>query len=208
MYKIRVNRTCELRVPHALCVENQNDFTHFTHLHRKVILEYRLLFKLDKREIFLYKARRLYPLPFYDTYIVFREYIPAEEGYHNVYLNVRSGLVHYLQARTVCCGETSSVIGEYVFSLPSYWRFFPRLFYWVFKRRMHEVMEEDNIWFRSRMSSHGEINSQACAPVIPESYDLLNDLLGKGVLPTADIEFEDHVMERFEDLLSSVRRRL
>jgi hypothetical protein len=187
-YKISIDKTFYFRVPYALCLENQCDFTHFSHLHRKVILDYQLLYKNDKRAIFLYKARRLYPLPFYDTYIVFREMI--DNGYHQIYLNVKSGAVHYLKGTAADHGDCSSQKGEFIFCVPWFWSFFPNLFFWIFKKRITKVVDEDYEWFAGRMNSKQE-DCPTCAPVVPDKFDLFEELFKNGVMPKADIHFEE-----------------
>jgi hypothetical protein len=193
LYRIFIRRDCEVKAPYSLCLENINDYTHFTHLHRKAILEYRLLYKLGNREIFLYKARRLYPFPFYDTYVVFREYVKADGGYSTLYLNVRSGAVHHLKGWVVDHGETCSIMGDFVFTLPSFWRLFPKLFFWVFKRRMKAIFDEDCQWFKGRMAEDASPDSPGCAPYVPETYDLFLDLFKNDTVPAADIKFHEKV---------------
>lgn len=192
---ISVKRVCESNAPLELVVEAGNDWTHFTHLHRKSHLAFQLLYKSGHREIFFYKARILYPLPFYTPYIVFREYVPERQCYDQIYQDLRSGRVHYLSGSHASLGDTVLGTGEFWFSVSSFWRYCPRLFFWLFKRRMRGVMEEDNRMIRERMrlglASHAE-----CDPRVPESYDLYADLMGKG-LPEAEFTFSDHV---FTDL--------
>lgn len=190
-FKISVERSYFFKVPFAMCLENQKDFTHFTHLHRKAILDYRLIYKRGERAIFLYKARRLYPFPFYDTYIVFREFV--DNGYYQIYLNTKTGAVHYLRGISKEHGELSSQKGEFVFSLPMYWKLCPSLFFWIFKKRMSRVVKEDVEWFEERMKFN--INSKACAPVVPENYDLFEDLFKDGVLPKSDVHFVEDSKE-------------
>jgi hypothetical protein len=126
------------------------------------------LFKQGRREVFLYKARRLYPLPFHDTYVVFRDVDLEIHGYRNIYLNVKTGAIHQLKGVVVQDGDAVSVIGEFMFSMPSYWRL--RIFKW----RMRRLMAEDNVLIRERVELGGS-SSPACAPAIPESYDLFLD---------------------------------
>ena len=198
MFRIYIKRTCEIRASYELCLESQMDWTHFAHLHRKSHAAYRLLYKRDRREIFLYKARRLYPLPWYDHYIVFRDNDASGTKFWSAYHNVKSGHTHYQSGNVECHGETTSLIGEFVFALPSYWRRFPEFFLWIFKRRMRGLMDEDCAWIGERMRVGAAASSPGCAPVVPERYDLYEDLFGNGELPPADIKFENYVYEGFE----------
>ena len=197
-YKIYIKRTVAIEAPFDLVVESTYDWTHFVHLHRKTIVEYRLLYKRGNREIFLYKGRWLYPFPFYDYYVVFREYHPEQYGYRNVYLNVKTGLAHYLLARTDREGETPLMVSDYLFTLPRHWRFFPRLFFWVFKQRMAWIMKEDNNWLYERMAQGNPETNEACGPVVPEIYDTFDDLFKEEKLKEADAHFEYRVTENFD----------
>lgn len=199
MFTVSVKRTCELRAPYAFCLESQTDWTHFTHLHRRSHAGYRLLYKKDRRTMFLYKARCVHPLPWYNHFLVVRDDDPSGTAYRNIYVDVVSGATHYLYAHAVCNGETTSLIGEYVFSLPDYWRWFPRIFFWLFKRRMRTVMEEDNQWIGERMVLGDVTEGAACAPLIPESFDVFRDTVpSDGTLPTAERHFEDYAIETFD----------
>ena len=196
MFKIRINRqmlaknvVSQQRIFDALC-ENQVDWTHFLYLHRKSTLEYRLIFKRDHREIFVYKARLLYPFPFHDTYIVFRENIPGQHGYRNIYYNLKNGRIHYLNAYTTQKDETAILAGDFLFCLPSYWRFIPKLFFWFFKRRMNGLMDEDSEMIVERIRRQ-KADSPTCAPQIPEQYDLFDALFQEGILPDAHVTFDD-----------------
>jgi hypothetical protein len=199
-YKIAISRDCRVRAPFERCLENQYDYTHFTHLHHKTHLEFRLLYKSGVREIFLYKARVVYPLPFYDTYIVFREHRADENGYRNVYLNVKTGKIHLLRGTVVQMEDgICSIRGEFLFSVAGIWRYFPRVFEWIFRRRMRAVFEEDNEWFRGRLL-HPEINQEACAPEIPAAYDLFQDLFDDSAFTKAEARIRVEEREDFEDI--------
>ncbi len=197
-YKIYVQRTCELEAPFDICEESSNDWTHFTHLHRKAIVGYRLLNKKGLREVFLYKARVLYPLPFYDHYVIFRNYEPQQNGYKNVYLNVRTGQLNYLSGYVIQKGKSSLLMADYLFNMSWYWRFFPGFFLWVFRRRMRSVMDEDNQWIYERMKQKEPYSNKACAPVVPEEYDLFKDLFKDDIFKHADIRMDDYSKETFD----------
>ncbi len=189
-FRIHIKRELEFTLPYKLGREVHDDWTHFAHLHRKSILEYRLLYKRGQREIFLYKGRRLYPLPFYDTYIVFRNYDGS--GYRNVYLNAKTGQMHFLAGQAIPKGDNTVTIGEYVFEMPRYWRFFPKLFFNLFLKRAHKLLEEDNQWQAERIALGTEEGKDSpCAPVVPEFYDLFDDFFGNGKMPESDVSFQE-----------------
>ncbi len=189
--RIAVRRTIQSKYPFELEAELANDWTHFLYLHRKSHLAFQLLYKKDRREIFLYKARFLFPFPFYATYIVFRETKPEQTGYFQTYLNVKTGRVNTLNSRMERNGSTGTIIGDFVFEVPRYWRFITPLFYALFKRRMRSVMHEDNKLIDDRLERK-VIDTEACAPFFPEAFDFLQSELCK-TKPAPDFSFEDTV---------------
>lgn len=202
MFKILVSRTVEAKAPFKLYYDLNQDWTHFSHLHRKAIVSHRLLFKDDKREIFLYKARRLYPFPFYDDYIVFREDVPSQNGYRNVYVNTKSGHVHTVEVKLESQGDRTLMVGDHLFSLPSYWRFLPkfflRIFLWVYRWRMDQILDEDHGLIYESMKMGCPPTDDSCAPVIPETYDVLDVFFKKEATEVADAYFQYRVVENFD----------
>lgn len=200
MFKILVKRIDEYKNPFDIVFESNQDWTHFTHLHRKTHVRYRLLYKNGNRQIFLYKGRRLYPLPFYDDYIVFREDRPSQHGFRNVYIHAKSGHVHTLDVTLKSQGKGTLIVADNLFSLPSYWRFLPkfflRIFLWVYTSRMDRVMEEDLDLINDRVKQ-GRMPTidDSCAPTIPEVYDILDDFFKKDASEMADAHFQYHVVE-------------
>ena len=201
MYKIFLRRTLQLKAPFKVVADVNHDWTHFPHLHRKTIKSHRLLYRNGQRQIFLYKARRLYPLPFCDDYVVLREDTP-NGGYRNVYVNVKSGAIHALDAKLESQGDWTVVTADHFFSLPSYWRFLPkiflRLFVWVFKRRMNRIVDEDNEWIYGLMKTENVSTEDACAPVVPPTYDILDEFFKKEPWELADVRLEDRLSESFD----------
>lgn len=178
------NRDLALKI----LAENQNDWTHFTYIHRKHILDYHLVYKTGNREIFLYKARVLYPFPFYNMYLVFRDYVPEQNSYRNIYLDLKTKRVNYLDGYIREQGEDIFAGGNFVFELPGYWKYFSWLFPRVFQKRMMSVIEEDNEHIRERIQMKG-FENESCAPKITE-YDLFKDLFRDGKMPKADVTFD------------------
>jgi len=174
------------------------DWTHFLHLHRKSHGEFRLLHKSEKREIFFYKARIIYPLPFFRKFLVFREYQPEVGGYRQVYYDLSTGGITYLSAftRHNKDRDSYSCMGEYIFSVSWYWKLWPRLFSIIMKQRMGRVIEEDNELVRGRAEVGGK-ERLACAPKQVTTFDLLDDFLQAG-LPKTEAHFYQHF---FSDLL-------
>lgn len=191
MFKILIKRNFEFKVPYELFLESQSDWTHFMHLHRKTHAEFRLLYKRGGREIFLYKARPFFLWPFPQTFIVFREYLAAGDGYRNIYLDTQTGQCHYLNGYAFRKGDSTVSIGEFLFSLPSFWRLFPSLFFWIFRQRGMKVFEEDNWWLAERLAAGNVPAHEVCAPEVPEGYDLYDDLYGAGRMPEPDVRFEE-----------------
>lgn len=202
MFKILVKRTTLTKAPQDIVYDVNQDWTHFSHLHRKVIVKHHLLFKSGDRQVFLYKARRLYPLPFYDDYIVFREDRPAQRGFRHVYVNAKSGGVHTLDAKLKSEGDWTWVEAEHFFSLPSYWHFLPkfflRIFLWIYRWRMDKVFDEDNEWIYELMTKKNLPSTNVCAPVVPENYDVLDKYFEKKASELADAQFEYRVSESFD----------
>ena len=189
----------ELKAPYQIVFDTAQDWTHFGHLHRKSIATHPLLFKNNDRQIFLYKARRLYPLPFFDYYFVIREDRPS--GYRNVYVNAKTGHIHSCDCTVESQGEKTLVVGDHLFSLPSYWglltKLFPRLFLWIYKKRMDQIMDEDLEWIQERMTTEYP-SVDTCAPAIPDSYDILDQFFENETSRTADARFEYTVSENFD----------
>ncbi|MGA2052317.1 MAG: hypothetical protein ABSH19_03290 [Opitutales bacterium] len=197
---INIKRIHDANVPFDVYIEAGNDWTHFTHLHRKSHLAFRLLFKSATREIFLYKSRLLYPLPFYNTFIVFREMTPATGSYRQIYHDVNSGRTHFMRGvNEQLEGGIVRGTGEYWFDVPNFWRFFPGLYFWLFKKRMRKVAKEDNVMMRERIL-HGVYSRPACSPPVPDTFDLLDDLT-KGEYPKAMASFSDQF---FEDIVKGL----
>ncbi len=171
--------------------DNANDWTHFTHVHRRHIARYTLLYKRDGREIFLYRSRRLYPLPWFDNYIVFRDWRPEQAGYCNLYYHVGSGKRHYLDS---FINETPEggveLIGEFIFELPFYWWHMRALFFWIFKKRMRVLVAEDDALIRERLSMKNFEGAQ-CVPHVPEAYDMFDAFYNGGKLPETGAHFID-----------------
>ena len=166
------------RAPFEPCAEAALDWTHFIHLHRKSHKEFRLLFKSGRREIFLYKTR-FHPLPFGKTFIAFREYIPEKSGYRQTYMDAGNGRTHYQDNESVKDGENVVNTSNYYLQVSCFWKFFPKLFLWLFKRRMRAVVEEDNAWLRERIRQ-GIFTHAQCAPPAPETFDQLDDFMKNG----------------------------
>jgi hypothetical protein len=180
--RIQFKRICESNAPLEILANANNDWTHFLHLHRKSHLDFRLLFKDGKREIFLYKARLIYPLPFYRTYIAFREYLPEQRGYHQFYLNVGTGKVNYLNNSTTMKGPFAVGSGTFVFESSRIWKWIPWIFKKLFAFRMRAVQSEDNIWMAERMKN-GVFEESACATPVPEKFNLMDEFLKDGLAP-------------------------
>lgn len=202
MYKILVSRTIEFKAPFQFVVDSIEDWSHFGHLHRKSIAGLSLLSKSGERTVFLYKARRLYPLPFMDYYLVFREDRPSQYGFRNVYINAKTGASHTLEVKAEWQTDRALVVGDHLFSLPSYWRYLPkffmRLFLQVYKWRMDKILDEDFEWIYERMTREGPPPSGSCAPAIPESYDVLEQAFKKKSSESADVFFQYRVVETFD----------
>ncbi len=191
---IKITRVCETNAPFDIFENATNDWTHFMHLHHKSHADFRLLYKQGNREIFFYKSWVIYPLPFYTRYIVLREYIPEQCGYKQVYFDVANGRTHYLNGIITEGNGTVKSTGEFWFSVPWIWKFFPRLFFLFFKTRMRRVMREDNSMIMERIPLDG-IENQKCAPVIPENFNFYEEFTRKKVPPPAQFEFTDHVFQ-------------
>jgi hypothetical protein len=187
---IRIKRTCEGPGPFHLAAEAGNDWTHFAHVHRRSHMVFKLLHKSGNREIFYYKARTLYPFPFYTPYIAFREYAPEQNGYKQIYYDLRSGRVHYVSASHAMKGSNVQTIGEHWFDLPEYWRFFPKLFMLLFKIRMKRVMQEDSEMLREEVEA-GIEGSDACLQSSLAEFSLFDEMTGAG-FPKAAFAYEDY----------------
>ncbi len=200
MYKILVRRIVKIKAPYQLVFDTAQDWTHFSHLHHKVIMSHPLLYKNTERQIFLYKARRLYPLPFFDHYVIFREDLP--DGYRNVYVNAKSGHAHTVDCKVEAHGEETWVIGDHLFSLPSYWgllpKLLPKIFLWIYRRRMDEILDEDLEWIYERMIAEDLPLVDSCAPEIPKNYDIMDEFFKTDTLRVPDARFEYHLSEAFD----------
>ena len=192
--RIEFKRICDVPAPIDIVTETVVDWTHFMHLHRKSHLEFRLLHKEGRRETFLYKARLIYPLPFYRTFIVFREYLPEQRGYHQFYLHVKTGAVHYLNSVVEQGSNSALSTGIFSFDSSRFWKWFPWLFKKLFALRMRMVQKEDDVWIKGRIAVGG-YNESACAPFNPEQFDLFDELLKKN-LPTPEMRMQDTVRVR------------
>ena len=173
---VSFKRICEYDAPLDVIAESASDWTHFAHLHRRSHLEFRLLSKSGNRETFLYKGRIIYPLPFYWTYIVFREYLPDQRGYHQCYLNVKTGKIHYLNHRAEIFDGRSRIEGSYRFEVARFWKLIPRVFQFLFAARMRRVMVEDDEWVAERLKN-GVFENSACSPKVPEQFNLMDEFL-------------------------------
>lgn len=193
---IGIKHECEITAPYDVVLDITYDWTHFLYLHRRSHAEFKLLFKSDKREVFFYKAKILPPFPFYKYYVVFRDYQPERGGYRQIYYDLKTGGINYLDAYTVKNEKTCSSIGEYVFEVPGYWRLFPGLFARLMKARHHRVVEEDNELVRERLKVDNK-ESPACAPVVHSKFDLFEDYLKQGI-PRTDFAFDQYF---FNDLM-------
>ena len=208
MVKIFVRRIFDFKAPYELLRETQDDWTHFIHLHKKSHGGFRLLYKKGNREIFLYKAWKLTPFPFFpDIYVVFRDYLPAKNGYRNVYLNVKTGQTHYLHGYLEDNAPYATTVGEFLYTLPSFFKFFPNLFFRFLKLRGKRVLEEDNVWMVERMAQESPVNSAACAPEVPETYDLFDDLFKDGKFPEPDIRLEERLTIDLESRAKKLREK-
>lgn len=197
LFKIHIHRDLEIKAPFKICNDANKDWTHFSHLHRRTIAAHHLLHKSPGREIFLYKSRCLFPFPIYEYYIVFRDY-PTPQSYRNIYVNAKSGRMHYLNVNMVSRGETTSAISDYLFSLPRYWWLFPKLFLWIFRKRMRTIVEEDNEWIREQMDPDNLVTNETCAPVVPEVFDPLEVLFTDEIFLKADVHLTYHDFESLE----------
>lgn len=179
-----------------MCVENNLDWTHFLFCHRRGIKTFKLLYKKGSREIFFYEARILFPLPFTRRYIVLRNYEKELGRYRNLYHDLKSGLNTYLDARVINNGESVSMLSDYLYELPDYWRPFKKIFFAIFKSRMRVLAEEDNEMFLARMKN-GFWENPACAPLVPQEFDLFTECFTPDKLQGAP-DFIDHSCEYFE----------
>jgi hypothetical protein len=171
--------------------DNANDWTHFTHVHSRHIARYSLLYKQGRREIFLYRARRLYPLPWFDNYVVFRDWRPEQAGYCNLYYHVSSGRRHYLDSFIKERPDGGvELIGEFIFELPFYWWRLRNVFFWIFKKRMRTLVAEDDALIRERLAMKN-FESGNCKPRVPEAYDMFDVFYNGGKLPEAGAHFID-----------------
>ncbi|MES2206937.1 MAG: hypothetical protein V4525_09110 [Pseudomonadota bacterium] len=197
MSYLYIKRTVETNAPLDMFAELGNDWTHFIHVHRKSHAAFQLLFKKDKREIFFYKSYLFYPLPIYKSFIVFREYVPEQNAYRQIYMETGSGRVHYSNNYNISSGSNSLGIAEFWFSTSKFWTLFPKLFFYLFSRRMRIVAHEDNMVMKERLES-GVINQPACAPKVDESFDFYIEKTANG-FPIPLYRWEDHY---FEDIMT------
>lgn len=202
MYKILVSRTIDFCAPFQFVVDSVEDWTHFSHLHRKAIAGLYLLSKSGNNSVFLYKARRLYPFPFYDYYIVFREDRPLDHGFRNVYVNTKTGATHTLDVKTYKRGEEATVVGDHLFSLPAYWRWLPKIcmnfFLKVYQWRMDAVLDEDFEWIFERMKNPDNSVTSHCAPAVPHDYNIVESVFEKKLSDSADAVFKYKIIETFD----------
>lgn len=185
MYRIGIRRICEMNAPYELVAYTSNDWTHLPVLHRKSVMEHRLLYKSGNRMIWLYKSRVLYPFPFHNMFLVFREQDLENDRYWNLYYDLSSGAVHYLKASVERRGITRPP-SESTSSLSPIWRLMPRLFFMIFNWRLKRIMDEDSRWIQEWMEQGG-IDNRACAPPIPEAHDLFDALFKGKEFPEADV---------------------
>jgi hypothetical protein len=188
---VAIKRVCELKAPLDLCAENANDWSHFAHVHRKSHVGFQLIQKSENKEVFLYKARLLYPLPFFITYLAIREYLPEQIGYRQVYINLKNGQKSYLSSSVVQNKETVSIIGDYRFYVSGIWKLCPRLLFWIFRMRMKKVMDEDNEVIREQIAL-GDFKGVAnCQGMAATTQDVFAKHFQK-TMPDAELKFEDY----------------
>jgi hypothetical protein len=180
--RIGITFTYQVDVPRAFIVDAATDWTHFMFVHHKYFVQYQLLLRQGRREVFLYKTRFLYPLPFYDTYLAAREYEPSGEGYRTVYYHVRSGRVTYHEAKGTVHEGVSAFYGSYVIELAGFWRLWPALFRFLFFRRMRKIQEEDREWLHERARAAGSLGP-GCGPEVPPAFDFFGELFARAVPP-------------------------
>ena len=202
MYKILVSRTIEFNAPYQYVVDSVEDWTHFSHLHRKAIAGLHLLSKSGPHAVFLYKARRLYPLPFYDHYVVFREDLPNQQGFRNVYVNAKTSATHTLDVKIIRNGDGAIVVGDHLFSLPEFWRHLPKIFMnfflVIYQWRMDQVLDEDFEWIFERIQNEKTPGSGNCAPAVPADYNLIQSVFEKKLADSADTVFRYRIIENFD----------
>ena len=192
---IKIRRSCEANAPFDFFLDAGNDWTHFVHLHRKSHAECRLIAKTGDREVFFYKSYLFYPLPFFSKYLVVRQYMPEHFSYRQVYYDLSSGRVHYLDSTNIKKENTVIGIADFWFSLSPFWRLFPFLFFWLFERRMNHLMKEDNTMIRERMKNGG-VSATACMPPVQDAFQFYEEQIKKWP-PAAKFEYETYA---FEDL--------
>lgn len=189
---LKLRRVTEVKCPLQIVAEGATDWTHFTFIHRKSHKVFKLIKKDGLDSVFFYKARVLYPFPVYKSYIVVRRELPEQWGYEQVYHDLASGKTHFLKAITVQNLETCSIVGDFEFDVASFWRLFPRIFFFIFKMRMRRVMAEDNIYMKERVRS-GVSTQINCEIEVPQSYSLLLEYK-KQNSGKRSIDFQDHVL--------------
>jgi hypothetical protein len=107
-----------------------------------------------------------------------------------------------LDAKLESHGDKTLVISENLFSLASYWRLLPkpflRILLWLYRQRMDRVLDEDTEWMYELMMMESTPLENSCAPVVPETYDLLGDFFKEEASVSADVHFEYRLSETFD----------
>ena len=139
----------------------------------------------------------IFGLPFLKNYLVFRNYEKEQGRYRNLYHDLKSGLNTYLDAKVVDNGKSVSMVSDYVYELPDYWRPIKKIFFFIFKNRMRVLAAEDNKLFLERMKN-GFWENPTFAPKVPEEFDLFEECFPDDLMK-GDPEFIDHSIENFNN---------
>ena len=181
-----------MKCPFYIVAEGAMDWSHFTFIHGKSHRIFKVFKQTSDRLVIFYKARIMYPFPFYNNYVIVRKNLPDQFGYEQIYYDIKSAKTHYLKAVTINNGETSSIIGDFLFDVSPVWKVVPGLFFKIFKLRMRRVMNEDNIYMRERLLN-GQKSNPACEFKIPDEYDFLDDFKSRNPMGT-EFDFCDHTV--------------
>ncbi len=159
--QIFIKRKLKVNADAHLVFENANDWMHFAFVHRRSHSVFKPLVQVENRTIFFYKARLLYPFPFFRTYLVVRQDEPEQKGYQQIYLGLNGEVESYLKAR--CYIENGVPIQEGRFLLQVHWYLkpWPKLFASIFRVRMYKVALEDNDYLVSATPINQKENSRA-----------------------------------------------
>jgi hypothetical protein len=196
--ELKIRRVTEMKTPFYIVAEGAIDWTHFSYIHRRSHKVFRLLYKNENKLVIFYKARVLYPFPFFKNYLIVREDLPAQFGYQQVYMDLSNQKIHFLRATVEKNKETASIVGDFVFDVGNFWKLFPSLFFFIFKLRMRTVMSEDNVYMAERQRL-GTPTDESCEVKVPKQFCLLAEYLSKTPLP-AHFDFQDHVLTDLSQL--------